>query len=117
MFEIFNNIQLTKNFQHITSVESNFRCLIQAQIVKFLARVGSKHKFNGPRLARLEKKLARLGPGQKKWARYTSNRHDILFRNPQDMEISKMIWKYAWHIVPLLTHFLHLDSNVKNFSF
>ena len=72
MFEIFNNIQLTKNFQHITSVESNFRGLNQARIVNFLARVGSKHKSNGPRLARLEKCLARLGPGQKKRARYTS---------------------------------------------
>ena len=40
--------------------------------MKFLARVGSKHRFNGPRLAWLEKKLARLGPGQKKQARYTS---------------------------------------------
>ena len=41
-------------------------------MVKFLARVGSKQKFSGPRLARLEKKLARLDPGQEKWARYTS---------------------------------------------
>ena len=41
-----------------------------------MTRVGSKHKFNSSRLARLEKKLARLGPGRKKQARYTSTRNE-----------------------------------------
>ena len=68
---IILNFKWGKNI--LNDYQGNSRDLNQAQIAKFLARVGSKYKINGPRLAWLEKKLARLGPGQKKQALYTSN--------------------------------------------
>ena len=50
------------------SIQNESKVIVQKSSKYFLACEGSKQKFNTTRLARLEKNLAQLCPGQKKWA-------------------------------------------------